>query len=398
MKNDRYYLCRCVTAVIAGCVLFGAGGCQKGVEKADFGPVFFPPAPNQPRLQFLTSFQGARDFDVDKPSFLESFVLGESEVLAPEIDKPYGVAIHDGKLYVCDVGQGNIKVLDVVNNTFSVFPSGRSLLRPVNIFIEPDGTKYVADSMGGSIVVFDASDKLVAYLGRGQGMKPLDVAVRGNRLYVTDVNSAQVLVLDKRSGEVLSTMGRKVTDRAQWAPDEFAMITDLTLDRHGNVYVSDKLKSRVTVFDSSGKYLRSYGHPGSAPDSIVRAKGIAVDNEDRVWVVDAGPACAVKVFSNEGDFLMFFGTLGTEPGQMYLPADVIIDFENVELFDDYAVKGAKIEFLVIVTNQYGDHKVSVYGFGTFPERYSMQGIRTTSEDESPAGEPPKDDNSGSEQP
>jgi hypothetical protein len=73
---------------------------------------------------------------------------------------------------------------------------------------------------------------------------------------------------------------------------------------------------------------------------------------------------------------MLFGTLGTNPGQMYLPADVIIDYENMDLFSDYAVKGAKLEFLVLVTNQYGPHKVSVYGFGTFPEKYSMQGLKS----------------------
>ena len=39
--------------------------------------------------------------------------------------------------------------MDFVNNKFTIFPSGRSLTRPVNMFIEADGTKYVADSMGG---------------------------------------------------------------------------------------------------------------------------------------------------------------------------------------------------------------------------------------------------------
>jgi hypothetical protein len=52
----------------------------------------------------------------------------------------------------------------------------------------------------------------------------------------------------------------------------------------------------------------------------------------------------------------------------------VIDYDNVDLFRKYAVEGAQLEFLVLVTNQYGPHKVSVYGFGTFPEKYSMQGV------------------------
>jgi hypothetical protein len=73
---------------------------------------------------------------------------------------------------------------------------------------------------------------------------------------------------------------------------------------------------------------------------------------------------------------MYFGTLGSDPGQMYLPATVVIDYENVDLFRKYAVEGAELEFVVLVTNQYGSQKVSVYGFGSFPERYSMQASET----------------------
>jgi hypothetical protein len=35
------------------------------------------------------------------------------------------------------------------------------------------------------------------------------------------------------------------------------------------------------------------------------------------------------------------------------------------LFKEYFAEGAKIEFLVIVSNQYGE-KINVYGFGQFP--------------------------------
>ncbi|MFC1635742.1 hypothetical protein ACFL5Z_12955, partial [Planctomycetota bacterium] len=55
-----------------------------------------------------------------------------------------------------------------------------------------------------------------------------------------------------------------------------------------------------------------------------------------------------------------------KPGMMNLPATIIVDYDNVEFFQKYAVQGAKIEFLVLVSNQYGPNKISVYGFGTFP--------------------------------
>jgi hypothetical protein len=51
---------------------------------------------------------------------------------------------------------------------------------------------------------------------------------------------------------------------------------------------------------------------------------------------------------------------------MNLPAKIVLDYDNVDLFRKYAVPGADIEFLVLVSNQYGSNKISVYGFGSFP--------------------------------
>lgn len=374
MKSCYILFCRVVVVILAVFIMLHSNGCQQeAIEKPVSGPVFFPPPPNQPKLQFLTAYSGGENFDVAKPSFLETFVLGESEIPVGTIANPYGVCIHKGKIYVCDVGQSNIKVMDLVNKTFTIFPSGRSLMSPINIFIEPDGTKYVADSKAGAVVVYNADDKLVYFLGKQLGIEPVDLVVRGDRLYLTDAKSNQVLVLDKRSGKLLQRIGEEVEDETLLDSNKFFSITDLDLDSKDDIYVSDKMKSRVTRFTSYGEFVRLYGRAGSSPDSLVRAKGIAFDREDRIWVVDAGPACAVKVFrAEDGQLLMYFGTLGSDPGQMYLPATVVIDYENVDLFREYAVEGAELEFIVLVTNQYGKQKVSVYGFGSFPERYSMQ--------------------------
>jgi len=60
---------------------------------------------------------------------------------------------------------------------------------------------------------------------------------------------------------------------------------------------------------------------------------------------------------------------------MFMPANVIIDYDNVELFEPWAVEGAELEYLILVTNQFGPHKINIYGFGIFPEKYSQPVIR-----------------------
>jgi hypothetical protein len=59
---------------------------------------------------------------------------------------------------------------------------------------------------------------------------------------------------------------------------------------------------------------------------------------------------------------MYFGGTYEGPGGMWLPAKVIIDYDNLKYFEKYLYKGFELEYLIFVTNQYGPEKVSVYGF------------------------------------
>jgi len=104
---------------------------------------------------------------------------------------------------------------------------------------------------------------------------------------------------------------------------------------------------------------------GDNIDEFIRPKGIAIDSENRIWVVDAGTEVA-KIYNQQAQLLLFFGLPGNEPGMMNLPTKIVLDYDNIEYFKQYTVEGANIEFLVLVSNQYGPNKVSVYGFGSFP--------------------------------
>src|SRR5512142_3315550 len=72
-------------------------GCSSPARKPETA-VFFPPPPELPRVQYLTSFTGRKD--VEQQTAFNQFVVGEKKDV--KIDKPYGVAMYDGKIYVCD--------------------------------------------------------------------------------------------------------------------------------------------------------------------------------------------------------------------------------------------------------------------------------------------------------
>jgi DNA-binding beta-propeller fold protein YncE len=331
----------------------GLGG--PGAVEGEVGYVLFPPSPQEPRIQFLAAYSS--DANVLPPlSGFRRFVLGDRE--AREIGKPYGVAIHDGKILVCDTMARIVVVFDLKAQKVGLLgagPNGR-LRKPVNIEVDDDGTRYVVDVDLQRVMVYDGNDRYLRALGDPEAWSPTDVAISGKRLYVTDKKSGQVVLLEKATGEELKRFSRLGSGKGElFAP------TNIVVGADGSVYVSDTGNFRILKFDSRGKLLQQIGSLGRGLGQFVRPKGVAVDREGRVYVADAAIQ-NVQIFEPEGKLLLFFGGAGAQPGRLSLPAKVAIDYDNVELFADRVVPGYEIEYLIAVTSQFGPNKVTVFGF------------------------------------
>ena len=83
-------------------MLLTLAGCSSAptASKVERPPVFYPPLPNPPRIQYLASYSSAADLREPVSKFLD-FIVGEDKGNAG-VSKPYGTAIHDGKIYVID--------------------------------------------------------------------------------------------------------------------------------------------------------------------------------------------------------------------------------------------------------------------------------------------------------
>jgi DNA-binding beta-propeller fold protein YncE len=327
--------------------------CATPIEEPSF--VFYPEPPEVPRIQFLGTYSS--DLDVQGPvSFFERFILGARE--SRELAKPYGVAIHDGKILVCDSKAGVVVVFDLVGQAVSWLGGDRTgrLQKPINIAVDEDGTRFVTDMGRRRVMVYDQTNRYVRALGDPEAWSPTDVVIVGKRLYLTDLKNGQVVVLDKESGEELRRFGRRGSGEG-----EMFFPTNIEADADGNLFVADTGNFRLLKFDAKGKQLQQFGQIGIRHGQFVRPKGIAVDHEGRVYVVDAAFE-TVQIFDRDGKLLLFFGSAGNHPGGINLPAKVEIDYENVDLFTDRVAPGYEIEYVILVTSQFGRNKVNAYGF------------------------------------
>jgi DNA-binding beta-propeller fold protein YncE len=343
--------------VMGGCLLLGLLSSCATAPQAKKTYTFFPPAPDDPHIQFLTSFSA--DTDLGRSWSFAEYISGIKP--ASPLVKPYGLALYDGKIFVCDTVQGIVQVFDLKKHRAVYFaPQGEGrMMMPLNLSIDDDGTRYVADTLRNQVMVYGSDGAYLTAIGKKDEFKPTDVAVSTNRLYITDLQGHAVKVYGKADRKFLFSIpvATNVTKGKLFSP------ANLTLDKVNNrLLVSDMGGFAVQIYDLDGNYLNTIGQQGVGMGCFSRPKGVAVDHEGITYVVDAAVQ-VVQMFDKQGRLLMYFGQPGaTTRGELLLPASVKVDYDHVGYFQKYVAPGHRCEYLILVTSQFGPDLVSVYGF------------------------------------
>jgi len=327
---------------------------------------FWPVAPDEPRIQFLGAFNSSEDVSPTKSSDLEKLVFGKEAVRPAFVNKPYGVAIRDGKIYVCDIRAKALVVMDLAKKqTRLVGITGASRLeRPVAVAAGDDGEIYVADGIHAAILVYDKNERFARSMSIPK-LKPGSIALSGERLYVSDLGRQQVLIVDRRSGKEIGTIGSVGDEDGQ-----FRLPIGVSIDKSGNVYVADMMRCRVQKFSPDGAFISSVGEQGDHAGGFARPKHLAVDSDGIVYVVDAGFQ-NVQMFNSDFKLLMHFGAAGEFPGAMNLPVGVAVADSGLGYFQELLHPGFAAKRLIVVANQFGDGKISVYALGERRASYSL---------------------------
>ena len=96
----------------------------------------------------------------------------------------------------------------------------------------------------------------------------------------------------------------------------------------GELYVTDTMNARVQVLNAeTGKLKQIIGSRGMNVGNMVRPKGVSVDSEGNVYVVESYYD-HLLVYNKSGEFLMPIGGTGKDIGKFYLPSGVWVDANN----------------------------------------------------------------------
>lgn len=271
----------------------------------------------------------------------------------PYFSRPNDVAIDGGKIYVSDTGNNRICVFNL-NGVFLfsfgkpgvAFPSPGTKVSwrpgefnyPFGIDVDSSGRIFVADTSNWRIQVFSSKGEPLFWFPllkdkNWAELFPLSLDINDDRIYVADGFKKRIVVFDLK-GNYLFSLGEKGRLAGMIAgPLGVAAAKD------GTVFITDNRNLTLTAYQPLGKVFWVRGRPPKGIASVNRffglPAGVAVDDQGFVYLVDAF-SFSIKIFNQDGEFLVEVGRRGTVRGEFNFPRGVkvykrllaVADMEN----------------------------------------------------------------------
>lgn len=295
--------------------------------EAEGAIVVWPSVPETPRYRYAGELVGAPNFvaaETQSPGAATRvlrWIVGLGDDAARDRSRfllrpQSGMVDLGGRILVTDSGRQAVFVFDEAAASLSIWKradNGDEFATPVGITEGRNAEILVADATLGRIVRLGPEGVPLGSFGASELGRPTGLARDADgRVFVADAGQHDVKVFDL-DGRLIRRIGHRGN-----AAGEFNGPTHLTVagDR---LYVTDTLNARVQSLTLSGEPVLSYGRRGLYVGNLIRPKGIAVDSNQNVYVVESH-FDHLLVFGEDGSFLLPIGGHGSAAGQFFLPA------------------------------------------------------------------------------
>ena len=219
-------------------------------------------------------------------------------------------------------GEGDFRYRYVEN--WAKLPEGTKFLECPGVAVDSRDNVYVLTRGEHPIIVLDREGNFIRTFGEGHFSK------RTHGLYIAHDDS--LLCADdgihtiqkfNPEGDKLLEIGERDQPKPRWGGQPFNRPTSAAImPSNGDVYVSDGYgNSRVHVFTGNGDYKFSWGESGIDAGQFMRPHNIAIDSNDKVYVVDR-EAHRIQIFDPRGKFITMWNNIH-RPDSMVLWQDHI---------------------------------------------------------------------------
>ena len=262
-----------------------------------------------------------------------------------DLKKPQMVATNSkGYILVTESGAHRISVFNREGQkefSFGTKGSGNQQFGfPCGITVDENDNIYVTDSTHHRIQKFTAGGNFVSTVGcHGSGAlyfsnpRGIGYNKKNNNLYVCEESNKRIQVLDSNltfcrtfgtegggSGQLKYPYGIDFDEDGTvvvveyWSNQRVQLFSPqgkyiqilegktlcnpicAAVDSAGSIYVSEKGRDRISVFDKRRKFVTSFGSSGSGPGQFCAPNGIHIDCYDNIYVADTDNG-RIQIFS-----------------------------------------------------------------------------------------------------
>ncbi len=200
---------------------------------------------------------------------------------------------------------------------------------PIDLALGKEDRLYILCRNEGTALIrkYSTEDRDLGDIGSygsepGQMTWPVTIlADDEENLYLSDEALHRITIIDSE-GELVDSWGEEGSGAGQ-----LQRPTGMDFDAEGNLYVVDTLNHRVQRFTRAGGFLGQWGGYGCGEGEFNMPWGIAVDERGDVYVADWRND-RVQKFSADGAFLMAFGSPGCGDGEFNRPSGVDVDLHG----------------------------------------------------------------------
>jgi DNA-binding beta-propeller fold protein YncE len=147
----------------------------------------------------------------------------------------------------------------------------------------------------------------------GAFRSPQDLCVSPDgKIYLADTGNNRIIVIDGGLKNVLQVIDHFEADGAA---QTFSSPTGVAVSQNRQLYVADSQNHRIVVLELDGTFVKYVQNPQSEvldEGYIFTPLKVSVDYADRVYCVAQNMFQGIMVFTAEGDFTGFFGTISVK--------------------------------------------------------------------------------------
>lgn len=323
----------------------------QSAPKPDESALVWPTPPDPARFRYVGELTGEENFQIPNSAARSSFkkiiewVAGFAFGQEPPVilQRPQGGMVDaQGRIYVTDISRQAVYVFDQPAGKLQVWEMAGESLRfgsPIAMVQGRNDEILVTDAQLGLVVRLNSQGQPIGSIGKGVLQRPTGLArdVQSGQIYVADSQAHDIKVFDDE-GRLLNTLGKKGESEGTFSsPTHLAFVNDA-------LYVSDTLNSRIQVLTAQGAVKAVFGRRGLFVGDMPRPKGVAVDKDGYIYVVESYYD-HLLVFSTQGEFMLPIGGTGSGIGQFYLPAGVWVNNNFIYIADMFNGRVVVFEFL-----------------------------------------------------